>query len=70
MNIIRKKGFHPFCKVDLGGVFEYEDRVFMKFEDITTNGNMYNAICLADGMIDYFRDDEPIRFVDADLVIY
>lgn len=71
MNIIRKENEnHLFCNVRGGGVFEYDHDIFMKFEETNCDGHVCNAICLEDGTITYFRNDEIIRFVDADLVIH
>lgn len=71
MNIIRKNdGDHFFDEVDVGGVFEYDNSIFMRFGDTASNGQVFNAICLEDGIIMSFADNEEIRPVDADLVIH
>ena len=71
MNIIKKKnGYHLFCEADIGGIFEYDNRVFMKFRGIASDGHIYNAICLEDGIVICFMGDETIQFIDADLVIH
>lgn len=71
MNIVRKKvEEHTFNEVNVGGVLEYCDSIFMRSKEMVSNGCIYNAICLEDGTITYFRNDEIIRFVNADLVIH
>lgn len=71
MNIIRKKDeYHLFGEADIGGIFEYDNSIFMKFGGIASDGHIYNAICLEDGIITCFMGDETIQFIDADLVIH
>lgn len=71
MNIIRKNdGDHFFDEVNIGGIFEYDNSIFMRFGETVSNGHIYNAICLEDGIITCFMGDEVIRFADADLVIH
>lgn len=71
MNIIRRENEnHFFDDVDVGGIFEYNNNIFMRFRETVSNGHIYNAICLEDGTITCFMGDEVVRFVDADLVIH
>lgn len=70
MNIIRKeKAKHLFCEARVGEIFEHDDSVFMKFGGCS-NCHACNAICLEDGIIMSFVDNEEIRPVNADLVIH
>lgn len=71
MNIIRKNNEQRhFDEVGVGGIFEYCDSIYIKSGGSTSSSCTYNAICLEDGIVTYFMDDEPVRFVDADLVIH
>lgn len=71
MNIIRENnGNHLFDEVDVGGIFEYDNDIFMRFREVISNGQICNAICLEDGTISCFMGNETIQFVDADLVIH
>ena len=71
MNIIRKENEnHLFDEVDVGEIFEYDNSIFMRFGETVSNGHVYNAICLEDGIITCFMGDEVIRFIAADLVIH
>lgn len=71
MNIIRKENEnHLFDEVDVGEIFEYDNSIFMRFGETVSNGHVYNAICLEDGIIACFMGDEVVRFVAADLVIH
>lgn len=71
MNIIRKENeSHLFCEVDVGEVFEYDDSIFMKFGETSSDCPACNAICLEDGIVSCFIGNEEIRPVNADLVIH
>lgn len=71
MNIIRKNNEQRhFDDVNAGGIFEYCDSIYMKSGGSTSSSYTYNAICLEDGVVAHFMDNEPVRFVDADLVIH
>jgi hypothetical protein len=70
MNIIRKNNEpRHFNEVKVGEIFEYCDSIYIKSGGSTSSSYAYNAICLEDGIVTYFMDEEPVRFVDADLVI-
>lgn len=70
MNIIRKENEnHLFDEVNVGEVFEYDDRIFMRFGE-TIDCPVSNAICLEDGIITCFLGNEEIRLINADLVIH
>ena len=71
MNIIRKKNEkHLFSEADAGRVFEYGNKIFMKFGGTCSDCHACNAICLEDGKIICFMGAELVQLVDADLVIY
>lgn len=71
MSIIRKEnGNHLFCEVNVGEVFEYDDSVFMKIGETSSDCITCSAICLEDGIIMYFEGNEEIRPVNADIVIH
>lgn len=71
MNIIRKNNEQRhFDEVKVGEIFEYCDSIYIKSAGSTSSSYAYNAICLEDGIVTYFMDNEPVRFVDADLVIH
>lgn len=71
MNIIRKENKnHLFDEVNVGEIFEYDNSIFIRIRDTTSYGNLYNAVCIEDGVVTYFMDDDVIQFIDADLVIH
>lgn len=71
MNIVRKTNEQRhFDDVSVGGIFEYCDSIYIKSGGSTSSSYMYNAICLEDGIVTYFMNNEPVRLVDADLVIH
>ena len=71
MNIIRKENeYHLFCEVRVGEVFEHNNSIFMKFGGTCSDCHACNAICLNDGIIMSFADNEEIRPINADLVIH
>lgn len=71
MNIIRKNNDERlFDEAGVGEIFEYRNNIFMKFENTASNGHVYNAICLENGIITCFIGDEVVRSVNADLVIH
>lgn len=71
MNIVRKTNEQRhFDEVRVGEIFEYCDSIYIKSGGATSGSYTYNAICLEDGIVTYFMDNEPVRFVDADLVIH
>ena len=70
MNITRKNNEQRhFNEVKVGQIFEYCDSIYIKSGGATSISYTYNAICLEDGIVTYFMDNEPVRVVDADLVI-
>lgn len=71
MNITRKNNEQShFNEVKVGQIFEYCDSIYIKSGGATSISYTYNAICLEDGIVTYFMDNEPVRVVDADLVIH
>lgn len=71
MNIVRKNNEQRhFDEVNVGGIFEYCDSIYIRIGDIVPNNLIYNAVCIEDGVVAHFMDNEPVRFVDADLVIH
>lgn len=71
MNITRKNNEQRhFNEVKVGQIFEYCDSIYIKSGGATSISYTYNAICLEDGIVTYFMDNEPVRVVDADLVIH
>jgi hypothetical protein len=71
MNIVRESNEQrPFDEVRVGEIFEYCDTSYIKSGGATSSSYTYNAICLEDGIVTYFMDEEPVRLVDADLVIH
>lgn len=71
MTIIRKNNEpRHFDEINVGEIFEYCDSIYIKSGGSTYISYKYNAICLEDGIVTYFMDEEPVRFVDADLVIH
>lgn len=71
MNITRKNNEQRhFNEVKVGQIFEYCDSIYIKSGGDTSIIYAYNAICLEDGIVTYFMDNEPVRVVDADLVIH
>lgn len=71
MNIIRKeKERHTFDEVEVGGIFEYCAGIYIRIGDIVPNNLIYNAVCIEDGVVAHFMNNDVIYFVDADLVIH
>lgn len=71
MTIIRKNNEpRHFDEINVGETFEYCDSIYIKSGGATSSSYIYNAICLEDGIVAYFMDNEPVLFVDADLVIH
>ena len=71
MTIIRKNNEpRHFDEINVGETFEYCDSIYIKSGGSTSSSYTYNAICLEDGIVTYFMDNEPVLFVDADLVIH
>lgn len=71
MNIIRKENKnHLFCEVNVGEVFEYDDNMFMKVGESSSDCHTSRAICLENGLITCFLGNEEIQPVNADLVIH
>ena len=60
-----------FKDLDMGGIFEYDDMVYMKIEPVkcAVYGTLYNAVCLNDGTMEGFPDYECISEIDAEIII-
>lgn len=71
MNIIKKeKERHTFDEVEVGEIFEYCASIYIKIGDIVPNNLIYNAVCIEDGVVAHFMNNDVIHFVAADLVIH
>lgn len=73
MKITRQPGkdLRPFADIELGGVFEYDNVIYMRVDlDVPTVGkHEYNAISLKLGMGAHITPDLRVLPLDAELVI-
>ena len=59
-----------FDEVSLGDVFQYEDDVYMRIDDICNNRNeIFNAVNLSNGDLFFFPRNETVTQVEAELII-
>ena len=59
-----------FRTVLIGQVFEFDEIMYMRIEDIETcDGDIVNAICLADGEAEQFALDDTIIVRNVELIV-
>ena len=70
MEIVYKKK-NTFKMVRIGDVFSWNDSVYMSTQEVTSTstGEVFNAICMADGECTYFDDNAIVTPVKAQLII-
>lgn len=67
MKVINKLHKERISEVEYGECFIYEDEVFMLV--CTNNNRIVSGICLEDGILQTFCDDEEIIKVNATVTI-
>lgn len=58
------------CLHPIGTIFEYENEIFMTIEKVENNEGYYNAVCLNDGELAYFNNEQVYPLYNVELEIY
>lgn len=67
MEVIGLKKEHNanWCNIQIGQCFVYADNLYIK----TPENNGFNSVCLHDGELEYFSNEEYLEIVSARVVV-
>lgn len=57
----------PFEEINIGGLFYVYDGVYIKIDSVNDSGELYNAVSLIDGSLEYIDDDKLVQRLEGEL---
>ena len=69
MDIKKIKRPTVFGEIDYGMVFEYEDEIYMKVDQLYADSDMPNVVALGSGLTYVFADDLEVVVREATLTV-
>ena len=56
--------------INIGAVFKYEDRYYLKTSETVSDLKVYyNCVCLNSGEHSYFKSDDMVEALKAELIV-
>ena len=57
----------PFEEVNIGGLFYVYDGAYIRIDLVNENSDLYNAVSLIDGSLEYIDDDKLVQRLEGEL---
>lgn len=63
---MQKREYFNWCEIEIGECFMFNGELYMKIKE---NDENLNSVCLNDGNLERFSDDDYLEIADASVVV-